>query len=487
MQAGGKGGRERGARTLSKKEKEAAAKAKEEEARKKEEEKQKKREEKLLGIKPSKKDRAEKAEEPLQEEETTVEKKDKHSKKTKSEKLEKKKEREKTRLDKQKEIVVDEKIENTQNVDNNNAAEGTEPVVDEPEKTEKVKKVAYVPPPEKFEDFENIEEHKKAKKVSHEVKQVNFDFTTRSGNISLKDIPKDVRKKDFPEEDRLDFVYNYLSQWSDPANYSEYPYNKFSQSDQKDFQFIMGRVGVSKRKALAKSLSETCSTVGGLCLLEGLSLQTDTIKFPENEVETNIFHFLTMHDVYKSFSCILSNFSALKSRPVQQQDEMLTFVQNEMKKVRVPDCVSLKAFKSVYPNTSPELSEKLGSLIDLDRLLFKKVTKKIFEFSLKSLDVTVTERMLVIDPECYEHWDDLVLQNLEPSEKLLTKIKNNEKIEMKLFCQRSIDNFNNNTEAKNFVRLCKSIVVPINYWKIAIVASTVMVCVVASIYVIFMN
>ncbi|EMS13597.1 hypothetical protein KM1_091860 [Entamoeba histolytica HM-3:IMSS] len=477
-----RGGREKGVKKLSKKEKEKLEKAKEEEQRKKEEEKQRRREEKLLGIKPDRNEKKEIKEEKNEDIEKVeeTEKKVKSNKTTKKSKEQKRNERNEKKAEKlrKEEEILNQKVEH---IPVDPSSENIQLEIEEEVITVTKEEIHESNALEEF-DTKNEVKEKKVKKN----KVVELEIKERNGKINLKGLPKEIRKKNIiTEEEKLEMLKQYFEQWNEQANMDYYPFNHLSAADNKDLNQILNQISISKRKNFLKQYKNDSSfSLGKLFYIEALSLSTETLQFTEEEIDIHLIYLFIQHEVYKVYSLVLVHQQSLSKFDLTLHKQIIETLLSAIKKTKLPQAVSLKAFQAAYALQldSTPLKEYYAELIEVPNLLKGKVPSKIFEFGL-SESVDLAAQMLVIDPLAFRSWDDYVLNNLKHSEQLLQIVKTYQTDELKLFCSRMIETYSNNPEFSRFLRECSSIVNPMSVLKLVGITMTVLVCVAAIAYV----
>ncbi|EDR27338.1 hypothetical protein EDI_276490 [Entamoeba dispar SAW760] len=483
-----RGGREKGAKKLSKKEKEKIEKAKEEEQRKKEEEKQRRREEKLLGIKPDRNEKKEIKEEKNEDTEKIeeTEKKMKNNKTTKKSKEQKRNERNEKKAEKlrKEEEALNQKVEQTLIEP---SSEKVQLEVIEEEVSTVVKEEIHESNALEEFDTENEVKEKKVKKN----KPVELEIKERNGKINLKGLPKEIRKKNIiNEEEKLEMLKQYFEQWNEQVNMDYYPFNHLSAADNKDLNQILNQISASKRKNYLKQYKNDSSfSLGKLFYIEALSLSTETVQFTEEEIDIHLIYLFIQHEVYKVYSLVLVHQQSLSKFDLTLHKQIIEKLLSAIKKIKSPQAVSLKAFQAAYTLQidSTPLKEYYVELVEVPNLLKGKVPPKIFEFGL-SESVDLAAQMLVIDPLAFRSWDDYVLNNLKHSEQLLQIVKTYQTDELKLFCSRMIETYSNNPKLSKFLRECSSIVNPMSVLKLVGITMTIVICVAAIAYVsIFSN
>ena len=504
-------GREKGGKKLSKKEKEQLEKEKAEEEKRKQEEKERKREEKLLGIKPTKQEQKQKkltieereelekqneSKENQENDEKDLNSKNKNKnsksktsqKKSKEQKQQKKIEKKKRQEEENFELNEEElaklenendtnEINNENNTDEKETNEMKEQKVIEEENEEK--KTTTNSSEDNAEDDDEFSSKKDRKSKKQKTEYV---FDNRVDKITMKDLPKDLRKKGILNHDeKLVLLFEYFNQWTDTVQYDEiqstnkYPFNQLSNADIKDLVQIIDKIGLSNRKKFIKSKknlfdNENSVSVGMLCFIEAMCLTTDYFDISSSPIDIHLIHFLIQNDCYKAYTLFLLNNSNLNELDFNQHKDICEHLLTTLKKNKNPQSVSLKAFQKSLTIQIPEneLKEYYIELTNKSLLLNNKVSNKIFEFGVKQ-SAQLAYEMIQIDDHCYRHLDEIVLNNVEKTVELLKLVRSkedtnkmNESHELKLVCSRILStlkekNLIENQEYVPLVKICVAI------------------------------
>ncbi|KAL7713961.1 Transmembrane protein [Entamoeba marina] len=447
MQQGGRS-KEKGPKKLSKKEQEALKLKKQEDLQKKEEEKQRKREEKLLGIKPDKQKKNKKLVDSVNENDGENDNydngEDKKSPKTRGNKLKTKKKDKKKQPKKQ---------------DNSNTETDTTTKSDTEEQhgLQEENEIIEINEEKSIENEEIIENipYWKEENTTKKVKQttIEFDFKSRNDNITTKFIPKEFRKKgNLNDEEKLSFLSNYFSQWDSSVDFSCYPLNNISRSDSKDLLLLLKQININKKKSFLEQQKVNVNSDGSLCFIEALMISVGITSISPIDIDIHLLQLSIKNEPYKSLSFILTHQSSMKKLDNDIHKQILTRLLKTLKKIKTADSVTAKAFTASF-NIKPieELSDLYQQLCQLPILLNKKKSLK---------NPAIAAQLLTLDSTAFQKWDELVGNHLQESFDLLQIVKTYDDSEMKLFCTRMIEEFNNNQKAKEFVSLCRTIVKP---------------------------